>query len=193
MSSTIIASWEDLRNLVQAAESDCSIFTPYYSSLGLKVVESSLKRRVGFSFWTKLSLRDWATGVSDPLALSSMLGRMEKAKLKPLLFTSKQLHAKAYFADAIHALLGSANLTNGGFNSNIEVMVRLSGEDALSALNMLSNACSSRSIAFSLDELNDWINRHKGLVKKFAKRVQESNSEIDSAQLESDTELGLKG
>lgn len=186
----LIARWDVLSSLLKSARAECTVFTPFYSSNGLALVESCLDRSVSITIWTRLSLRDWATGASDPEALSGLLQRLESAGRTCTLFVNRSLHAKAYFADAAAALVGSANLTDGGFQSNIELVVRIDGDSARCALGLLTVACSSRAVAVPLADLTSWVLSNRKLIRKARSDIKKGLRALDSAQAEADSLVG---
>ncbi|HVX16326.1 MAG TPA: phospholipase D-like domain-containing protein [Pirellulales bacterium] len=185
----VLARWDILRDLVQSARDDCTIFTPFYSIEGLNLIEHSLRRSVAFSFWTRLSLRDWATGVSNPEALCNFLGRLDGTRRPTQLFAHRSLHAKAYFADDASALVGSANLSRGGFEANVELMIQLAGTPAAKARKLLTLASTPGAILVTNDHLSGWISRHATLIKHAKAKLKSELKEIDVAQQETDHEF----
>jgi len=190
MTTPVIARWDDLRSLLQSARRDCIVFSPFYSSEGLTLIDNSLRRSVPITFWTRLSLRDWASGVSNPEALCSLLIKLDSTRRPPQLFTNRALHAKAYFADTSSALVGSANLSRGGFETNVELMVHLEGENAETALKVLTVACSPRAIPVNINDLSKWVSRNLKLIKRAKANLNSALHELDVAQQETDTEIG---
>ncbi|HEY7330651.1 MAG TPA: phospholipase D-like domain-containing protein [Gemmataceae bacterium] len=158
------------------------MFSPFYSMEGLNVIDNSLRRSVALTFWTRLSLRDWASGVSDPEALLSLVRKLSNTQRSAQLFTNKKLHAKAYFADQDEGLVGSANLSKGGFQTNVELMVHLDGNDARAALDVLTVASSQRVELYTSDQLAEWVTRHSKLIKRARAKLKEGLQELELAE-----------
>jgi hypothetical protein len=176
--------------LIRSARANCTVFTPFYSRDGLSLVDTALRRAVPLTVWTRLSLRDWANGAADPEALCTLLVKLENSQRPPQLFTNKKLHAKAYFADTSSALVGSANLSKGGFDTNVELMVQLDGEDAATALSVLTLASSLRAVPVTTDDLAKWVSRHKKLIKRARANLKKGLRDLDVAQQDTDAAIG---
>lgn len=189
MSTPVIARWDNLRSLVQSAHDTCTVFSPFYSNDGLELIENSLCRSVSFNMWTRLSLRDWASGVADPEALCKLLAKLEDTRRPTQLITNAKLHAKAYFADVSSALVGSANLSRGGFATNVELMVELDAEGASEALNVLTVASSQLAVPIANEELESWVAQHAELVQRARTNLRKNLDELDAAQR--DIDIGI--
>jgi phosphatidylserine/phosphatidylglycerophosphate/cardiolipin synthase-like enzyme len=188
MARPIIARWDILHSLVRSARKSCTVFSPFYSKGGLTLLDNALRPSVALTIWTRRSLRDWASGASDPETLCEFLVKLAKSRHAVTLFINRILHAKAYFADASSALVGSANLSTGGFETNVELMVQLDGEDAETALEALTAASSLRAVQVDSDELADWVTRHRQLIKRARTNLEQGFREI--AQAEEETATG---
>jgi PLD-like domain len=190
VAESIIARWDVVRSLVQSARQDCTIFTPFYSFDGLSLLDASLRRTVALNFWTRLSLRDWAMGVSDPESLCKLLVKLDSTQRPTHLFRHRTLHAKAYFADSSSALVGSANLSKGGFETNVELMVQLSGTSAADTKKVLTTAASPGAVLVTTDELAHWISSNGKRIKQAQSQLKQGLRELEIAQRETDEELG---
>ncbi|MBN2138487.1 MAG: hypothetical protein JW720_11835 [Sedimentisphaerales bacterium] len=106
------------------------ICTPYYSERGLQTLDRFFETAEEVEFWTRFSPLDWRAGVADMAALRR---RVEVVLGRGKAFTfrvSDDLHAKIYSPSDDRVILGSANLTWPGMNSNIEVVVELTENEA---------------------------------------------------------------
>src|SRR5687768_451770 len=119
--------WDDLEELVRAASTNLTLVTPFYSEEGVTRVLDSLQNHTHVVVITRLSPPDWAAGVADPDALYALLDLLPNRHEMSVL---RRLHAKVYVADTHLALIGSSNLSDGGFGRNVEMAVRLHGADA---------------------------------------------------------------
>lgn len=161
MAEIIRATWDDLRSVVQAANTELMICTPYFSSEGIEQLFDVLNGAISFLFITRLSPSDWLHGISSPDELLALLQVLDDAGYAPSLIVHQRLHAKAYIADQNCGLIGSANLTAGGFESNFEIMVRLLPGEARRAYEMIRNEISANGKELAILQLRDWINRFK--------------------------------
>jgi hypothetical protein len=191
MPTAIIARWDHLRALVRSSRTSFVSFSPYYSREALALLSTSLARTAAIEFWTRLSLHDWAAGAADPPALLATVSEFT-AHARPItLLVNQSLHAKAFFSDARLALVGSANLTKGGFENNIELMIQLSGNDARAALDTLKTAAIPRSRQITSDALADWIAKYSRLVERAKQNLRNLSKTLDDNQPDSDSHLGL--
>jgi hypothetical protein len=191
MTTPVIARWENLRSLGRLSKGSFTAFSPYYSPDGLKLIETSVPRTARIEFWTRLSLRDWAAGAADPLALSRLMDFLSKSQRDLTLFVNPRLHAKAYFADVTHALVGSANLTNGGFSTNVELMLQLEGKAAAAALETLKVASSPLAKSISAAALSEWVRKYSAQIERAKRQLRKGLQLLDDMQPDSDAALGV--
>lgn len=112
---------KDVADVVTSAKSHLLICSPFISGYGLSLVSRSLPHSVELlEVWTRIELRDWVTGASEPDALLDFLDVLP-SRVHSQLYTSRHLHAKFLLADDKLAWSGSSNLTAGGFGTNIEI------------------------------------------------------------------------
>jgi hypothetical protein len=174
----LIARWEHLGSLLKSAKSNCTVFSPFFSREGLKLIDASVRSSVSVTMWTRLSLREWASGVTDPPALQSLLDRLKNTKRPVKLFANQLLHAKAYFADNATGLVGSANLTKGGFDNNVELIVRIEGATASNALSLLTTASATRASSLTQQELAKWIHENASRVAHARKAIEKEYTDL---------------
>jgi hypothetical protein len=190
MTRAITPRWQDLINLVVAAQERLTIFTPYFSRSGIDTIRTNA-RAVDVVFWSRMSLKDWARGFAAPEPLLSFMRSVNETGKVATLRIQPKLHAKAYIADSRSALLGSANLTGGGFANNIEVMMRLEATAASAALRTLTIASEPESRSWTADDLDRWIRRYKTTIRRAKSREDAIEAALQAAQDESDADLGL--
>jgi hypothetical protein len=179
--------WDDLESLVRSAASDLTVITPFYTDDGVTRIFDNLQETAAVSVVTRLSPPDWAAGVADPEALYALLdllpGRHE-------LFVLRNLHAKVYVADRHTAIVGSSNLSDGGFGRNIELGVRFHGPDAEAALNAAVGACSARR-PVALAALGEWIGQSRPAIEVARRRSAEVPDDLAESQANLDRILGF--
>ena len=95
----------------------------------------------------------WVNGVSDPEALCKLFTQFERTGRPAELLINPKLHSKAFFADTRAAIVGSANLTDGGFQNNIEIMVRLDPKATEAAFVLLTAAARPHAKSMTCGEL----------------------------------------
>jgi len=111
----------DVATVISSTNSHLLICSPFISGYGLSLVRRSLPHSVQrLEVWTRMVLRDWVTGASEPDALLDFLDSLPNA-VQSHLYTSRHLHSKFLLADDNLGWAGSSNLTRGGFATNIEI------------------------------------------------------------------------
>lgn len=89
----------------------------------------------------------------------------------------RRLHAKVYAADYTLALVGSANLSEGGFGTNLELAVRFSGEEAVQPIDDLEEACTPILQVMTLEDLRDWVEFSRPTIEE-ARSVKPQEIEV---------------
>ncbi len=115
MARVIRASWDAFDRIVGAARNRLLTCSPFYSEEGLGRLFDAFPYPDGpqMTVVSRLSPSDWLSGVADPRAMLTLL---ETLGDEHRLIVHQRLHAKAYLADSARGLVGSANLSSGGFD-----------------------------------------------------------------------------
>ena len=174
----ISPSWIDFDEVVTAASAELLICTPFYSADGLAHIERNLGNAPVVRFRVRLSPSDWATGISDPNALLNVVGTLQRRNCTVEIGVNQRLHAKAYAADDSLLLLGSSNLTSGGFGNNIELMVRMRGEEVMAAREPLTICLLPNLRTISYDELAQWVATALPVIAKVGEMQDDEASEL---------------
>ena len=190
MGEIVRATWDELRCIVQAANDELTICTPYFSSEGVGQLFDALNCSITLFFITRLSPSDWLRGISSPDELLALLQILESSGRTPRLVVHQQLHAKAYIADKACGLLGSANLTAGGFEANFELMVRLSPEEAEFAYGIIYSEISENGKELSIRRLYDWVSQFEKQIIHSRPIEDEEAEMLAEMQRELDCILG---
>lgn len=177
MASVIVPTWDDLQELVLLARERLWLCSPYVTDEALGKVFDALPEEPSVRIWTRISPSDWANGVSDPDALAAFVASLAEAGRKVELGIVQRLHAKLYAADYTAALVGSSNLSAGGFDRNLELMVQLNGEHADVAIRLLEESGAPKLKMVRLPQLAEWLDRWRQTVNE-AKRVAETAPEV---------------
>lgn len=188
MPEIIRPSWSDLVEVVESANTKLVICSPFYSADGIERALGYLSDDTALHFWTRLKAHDWARGFADPDELLDWLEMLDSEGIEVNFGISDRLHAKAYATDGGLALLSSANLSEGGFGSNLELAVRFRGEEAAAALRTLERLCEPDIRAMSLEQLRTWVDRHKRTIETVRESIvkEEDLEEIlDTGEAES--------
>ncbi|MCW5555994.1 MAG: hypothetical protein KIS67_28030 [Verrucomicrobiae bacterium] len=124
--SVLNRGWtEDLGTLVDEAEKDLLICSPYVTRDGTDFVAGRLSSKFRImgrlTFVTDLSPVNVAQGSTDPDALNSLSKSVSRFTVMHL----PRLHAKVYISDCKRAVVTSGNLTRGGLMLNYEYGIDL--------------------------------------------------------------------
>ena len=97
------------------------IASPFITSLGMNenIVPYFKRRKTNIRIITNLSSFFLAVSLSDPIGplLTALDALGERIQVR----SHGNLHAKLFLVNQTHALVGSSNLTKGGFESNLEL------------------------------------------------------------------------
>ncbi len=164
---------------MEAASAQLIVCSPYYSARGIARIFDNLNDTVSIRFWTVLSPNDWAKRISDPDELLALLEILNSSGIEVQLEVSRRLHAKAYAADDSLALIGSANLSEGGFGTNLELAVRFRAEEAVQAINTLEEACAPALRPVTLEQLRTWVESSRPAIEEYrSATLEEPEMEI---------------
>jgi hypothetical protein len=190
MSKVLAPSWRDLTDVVRSAQSQLLICSPYYSGEALGRLFDDIGDGVQLHFWGRLSPSDWANGISDP---ETLLALLQLLKGRAELGICQRLHAKAYAADDSLALVGSANLSRGGFDGNLELVVRFEAPEAAGVVTEVRKAGEPHLRGLRDDQLEAWIDKARPAVLEAARRSATEADLFESAQKHLDKLLGFGG
>lgn len=192
--SLFVPKWNHLQDLLRAATRSVLLCSPYVSTEGIHKVFDFLPagQPMELRVVTRLSPSDWANGISDPMSLAALLELYADASWAVDLTILQRLHAKVYLVDGQRCVLGSANLSGGGFDSNFELAIADDGQIALAAEKLITDEIAERGRGIRLDELRSWLQESESAVKAAADPAQESDALAD-VQRSLDRLLGRGG
>ena len=192
MAQVMIPVWKDLEEVIRSAQGELIICSPFYSETGLNHVCVNLTTRVTIQIYTRISPSDWANRISDPEALLLFLQHASARGHSAALFINQRLHAKAYVANKTKALVGSSNLSDGGFEQNIEMMVMLNGKSARDVASLIDSRIKPNAKKISVRQLRTWITQHKKSVEEVRKAAESMQAgKLRDAQRNLDKMLGF--
>lgn len=118
--------FEKILDLFDAAKNEIKIISPFLTISMAEMLCAAVKGKgVSCSFITRFYLEDMIAKANSIDALELLMQSGIEV------YIVKKLHTKLYLFDADNAILGSANFTNGGFKSNIELSLLLSEENEI--------------------------------------------------------------
>ena len=192
MPDVFIPTWRDVQGLASAAKSQLLICTPYYSKEGVgRVFDVMSDPGPRLEFWTRLSPSDWVSGASQPDELLVLCQLFAESQGGAELHVSQRLHAKAYAADDHDLMVGSANLSVGGFDANIELMVRFRNDDAAAQIAKIRSEFTPRLTLVDLDRLAEWVASSQATVDTARSNAAKEPEELGPVQEQLDRLLGF--
>jgi hypothetical protein len=191
MGEPLKPTWLDLQTVISLAGNEALLMSPFYSSIGLDKFAAALMPTPQVLVVTRFRLQDWASGTTNPPALRDMIRRFESANRAWTLFALPQLHAKAYVADRQLGLIGSSNLTGGGFCDNDELMVLVEAEEANEASVIIDNMLNGGSQQISLGSLEQWVNAFENRIARMHRLYTKARQYLGAAQADADAMLGV--
>jgi hypothetical protein len=191
LATIILPSWENIEELLGDATESLTICTPFYTEEGLGRLLSKIPPPDHVDFWTRLRLADWLHGSIEPGHLYALLSAWEEAGSTVRLGLNRKLHAKIYLANSSNALVGSANLTSGGFDNNLETMIQFKGEEVNAVRTFVEGTLASRMTTIQLTKFKEWIKEHSEFIEEVrAKRNDQEEEGLAEVQRELDKLLG---
>jgi HKD family nuclease len=191
MPSIYRPTWEHLKAVLGASAKRALVCSPYITRSGVDYLFDALPDKVALELITRLSPSDWVSGASDPEALSTLLALWHGEGNPTSLCVVQRLHAKVYSADDSRVIVGSSNLSEGGFDRNIELVVEVAGDAARDAVSALQTACSPHLREVSLDALRRWIDRSRDTVFAARATAAEEPEVLSEVQADLDQMLGF--
>ena len=168
----------DIQLLTSKCKQGSSILisAPFYTEEGLNWVQPNPGGCV--EFWTRFNPRDWAAGVSDPPALLRFLEKVGEERVS--LRVHRALHAKIYQVDKTWSWIGSPNLTQAAFTSNIELVVELNGEEN-QYLGHIVNDLRSSLRELPIATLQAYIDACKDVIRQLEDKDVWKNEDFQAA------------
>lgn len=131
------------------------------------------------TFVSRLSPLDWRNGVVDPEALIDVLEVLREDGRESRFIVHQQLHAKAYLADSVRGLIGSANLSAGGFDRNFEIMLEIDAAEAAAAERLIEHETRANGVSIALDSLRQWVDEHTSRINGLRREEPDAADLVD--------------
>jgi hypothetical protein len=180
-----------LAALIDRAGVELHIVSPYITAAGAALVASrdgaeTRQQSVDLKVLTDLNPLSVCQGSCDPQAILDLVRSFRRATIHHL----PRVHAKIMVADRAVAMIGSANLTEGGIEGNYEYSITVSSKEAASriaqdveeysALGAPITSNLLESYAKAASELRDTFRRKEHAVsstvrREFRARVKSSD------------------
>ena len=179
----------DIGVVVSRATDSLHICSPFITGRGIGLVNDHLSNTLSYlEIWTKLDARDWLTGASDAGELLNFIDGLDDT-ISVTIKISRALHSKFIIArngeDSL-AIVGSANLTGGGYGSNIEIIKLVSGNEVNEVTQYVGEVAGSLSHC-SIENLREFVTACKSLE---AVRKEVENQALEINEIVAGIELG---
>lgn len=129
MLQVVSRNWsEAVSTILRGAEHSVTLCAPYVHRWGTDFMLTALGRKAAALgpeslLLTDLSPKPMLQGATDPSAILQLMEAMVGIRVLHL----PRVHAKVYISDGTRALVGSANMSRGGFQYNYEYGVAFEG------------------------------------------------------------------
>lgn len=183
-SKCVHPSWT-LLNEVFESPKKVFIASPWISTEGADFLERLRDSHpaLRWELWTRLDVLDWVAGYSDYPALLRVLQGVSTSRLS--LRATPSLHMKVFWDGRDRALVGSCNLTGGGFATNLEAAVLFRG--GVGDLPVVLDDCRPRIPEVTVTELRAFV-RDLGSVSTIKSKWESLRADVDGfAQTRSET------
>lgn len=118
--------FDRILDLFDSVQQKIQIISPFLTiSMAEKLCETKKQRNISCDFITRFYIEDMLNKANSMDAIELLMDSGINV------YAVKRLHTKLYLFDDTHAIMGSANFTNGGFKSNIELSLLVSDETML--------------------------------------------------------------
>jgi hypothetical protein len=101
---------------------------------------------------------------TDTPGILDLIRRLRTVGISTVIRDSPLLHAKIYLADRSLALVTSANLSEGGFSSNLEAAVVISERDGIEKLTQLLAEIEAQTDLVSISDLEHFVTKQRPLL-----------------------------
>ncbi|MDE6708958.1 MAG: phospholipase D family protein, partial [Oscillospiraceae bacterium] len=119
---------DKILDLFDGTKKNIKIISPFVQLSMVERLCSAVNKGVTCTFITRFYVEDMINKASSIDALEMMINNGIEV------YALKKLHTKLYLFDNDNAILGSANFTNGGFKSNIELSLMMTEEAVIKEL-----------------------------------------------------------
>lgn len=177
--SVLQRDWKGrLADLIQSANKEIVISSPYVTLEGTKFIAENLSQNItgngSFLFVTNLSPINIYQKSTDPNAFAFLTSAFKRIKIQHL----PRLHAKVYIADSKRAIITSGNLTAGGLKLNYEYGIEINNENSVSAIKNDINEYANLGAEITKDRLTSYCKISDEIKIEYAKVVETQRRQV---------------
>jgi hypothetical protein len=185
-----------LAALIDRAGAELHIVSPYITAAGAALVANrggaeARRQSVDLKVLTDLNPLSVCQGSCDPQAILDLARSFRRASIHHL----PRVHAKIMVADRAVAMIGSANLTEGGLEGNYEYSIKVSSKEAASKIAQDVEEYSALGAPITSNLLESYAKAASELRQTFRRKEHAVSSTVRrefKARIKSGDELLLR-
>ena len=185
-----------LAGLIDSVKAELHIVSPYITEAGAALITSCVgaqtrRLSVDLELLTDLNPLSVCQGSCDPRAILGLTRFFRRARIHHL----PRVHAKIVVADRVVAMIGSANLTQGGIEENYEYSITLSSREVASRIAQDVEEYSALGAPITTDLLESYAKAAEELRETFRRKERAVSSTVRKefqARVKSGDELLLR-
>ncbi len=168
-----------LAGIIDNVEAELHIVSPYVTQAGAALIRSRVgakTRRVSVDIHllTDLNPLSVCQGSCDPEAILNLISSFRQARIYHL----PRVHAKIVVADRAVAMIGSANLTEGGLEENYEYSIKVSSKEVATRIAQDVEEYSSLGAPMTPTLLESYSTAAKELRETFRRKERAVSSTL---------------
>ncbi len=185
-----------LVGLIDSVQTELHVVSPYITKAGAGVIATRLgaqrhRPSVNLEFLTDLSPLSVCQGSCDPEAILGLTRLFRRARVHHL----PRVHAKIVVADRATAMIGSANLTEGGMEENYEYSVKVFSREIAARIAQDVEEYSALGAPITADLLGSYAKAAAELREAFRRKERAVSATVRKefqARVKSGNELLLR-
>jgi PLD-like domain len=165
MTQVVKPSWDLFDRLVAEAKRDLVICAPWVAAAGLQRLQHRLLNVPPGTPLPRVQI--WARVAdinTDSPGILELVRNLVAAGVSVVVRDSPLLHAKIYLADRALALVTSANLSEGGFSSNLEAAVVISEPEGIAQVIKLLASIEAETELVTASALDYFVTKQRPLL-----------------------------
>ena len=168
-----------LARLVESVQGELHIVSPYITQAGTAFITSRIdgatrRQSIDVRLLTDLNPLSVCQGSCDPEAILDLTRSFRLTMIHHL----PRVHAKIVVADRAAAMIGSANLTQGGIQENYEYNIKVSSQEVASRIAQDVEEYSSLGAPITTDLLESYAKAATELRETFRRKERGVSSAI---------------
>ena len=183
-------------SVIESVRAELHIVSPYITGAGTTLIENRVgpptrRHSIDVKLLTDLNPLSVCQGSCDPQAILDLARSFRRTRIHHL----PRVHAKIIVADRAVAMIGSANLTEGGIEENYEYNIKVTSQEVASRIAEDVEEYSSLGAPITTDLLESYAKAATSLRETFRRKERTASSALRrefSARVKSGDELLLR-